>query len=418
MGALIMLPILGAAGVAVDYSRVANVRSGLQNAADAAALAVVQDVEELSNRQIRRQVRRFFNANSDATIKFARNVRTRGRVRESSLVVTAVSRVDTLIMHALGTDRVRVRVESEAFFAQNPVEMALVIDNTRSMDYGGSWNTVADAIGDTLDTIDSRTTSGSFHVTLVPYTDRVNVSDDREDWLGYRPGDPGFGNGPIDDDDLDDWEGCLEPREVAQNGLPFAVDLTAQPGEFLPTAPAFWSGSSARGTSISECAEPIFGPSTDISEAKNELRDLEPKNATGRFDDALAWGWRAISPDWMGKWGAGANYPSDRPNRDKIVAMFTDGRTNINRYEMERANGEFGNNNGSISVFNHFLSVCDEIKDQGARVFIFDTGANSHAESYFRNCAEDDYFKVENQAALMAAIKSLGDDVVKPRLVK
>jgi len=391
---ILMVPIFGAAGVALDYSNLTNARTQMQAAADAAALAAAEAYNENDDfMDINQFVTDFYTANDGfATISKSNSVN--GTLVGQYVEVTANATIPTYLMGVLNATSADVSVVAQATtLGQAPVEMALVIDNTQSMDFG-SWPLVRDALIDVLTVIDSRTTSNDFYVTLVPYTDRVNIGTGREDWLAAA-------------DTTGTWEGCVEPKQSPISGFPYALEITAGPGDFDPTNEETVETLEDNGSKGSECAEVIIGPTQDINVARAGLQNLEPQRATGRFDDALLWGWRAVTEQWRGRWSGDVNYPSNNDERQKIVAMFTDGRTNINRYEMERRPGKFGNNNGSEILFDHFTRVCEAIKDDGVKVYIFDTAENKHAETYFRNCAEDNYFKVDTTEEMIRAIQSL-----------
>lgn len=402
--ALLFFLLLASIGVAIDYTNLSRIKTKLQASADAAVLAAVTIDGGNDQDNVNKIVADYFAVRETSSYGVQDSLRLKSEIKNAHVEVTASLDVPLFIMGIFGKDIAKVKVAAYSPFAQGPVEMALVIDNTSSMNYG-SFDTVSDAIGDVLDVIEAKTDKSAFHVTLVPFTDRVNITLKRRDWLKYRNG-------------IDDWEGCVEPNEISIPNFPYALDFDVGKGDLIPSVAPYWSGSIARGPARSECANPIIGPTTDIELAKTKLDQLKPLKATGRFDDALVWGWRAVTKRWQGRWDNNPNYPSSSGNARKIVALFTDGKTNINKYEMESAVGEYGNNNGSISLFSHFKRACDFIKKDGVDIYIFDTAENPHARPHFKDCAGANYYRTKGTAELVTAIQNLRGGNDEARLSK
>lgn len=411
--ALLALPVMGAVGFAVDYSRVLRIQSNMQNAADSAALAAVAIKEELNDDQVKQLVQRFFVANG-GTAEVSRKTRVRGRETARDVIVTAAVNADLYLLPVLTGDKFqKVRVISRARKTDvklEGVEIALVVDTTHSMDFGTSWRDTSSAINDTLRDIESATDAGDLHITLVPFTDRVNIGTQRTGWLSKT-------------DSLDDWEGCVEVLESAKQKYPYYIELGQPGGAFLPSVPKYWTGiMEERPKNVDRaCPKTISGPTTKLSDIRNAMSELGPNNnATGRFDDALVWGWRTVAKEWRGNWNGMGAYPSKDEDVQKIVAFFSDGHTNINKFEMEKQRGEFGNNNGSKTLFSHFVNVCNRMKADGIEVFVFHAIGNAAAEPYFRDCAEENYFKVTSNDELEEGLLSLAERGSEgaPRLIK
>ena len=62
MFALAIIPVFGLIGAAVDYSRANSVRSGMQSAIDATALAMSKLAPTLTQTQLQQQATAYFNA--------------------------------------------------------------------------------------------------------------------------------------------------------------------------------------------------------------------------------------------------------------------------------------------------------------------------------------------------------------------
>jgi len=383
----------------------------MQNAADAAALAAVRDKEDLSQKQIAKLVKDYFGANGgEAEVK--RSTRVWGRETTRDVIVNAWVRADTMFVHYLtGSKTDFIHVQARARKGETKVkgvEIALLMDNTQSMSFGTTWSSAARALEKTLEEIEAETQAGRLYTTYIRFADRINIGKHRTHWLAKT-------------DSLDDWEGCVEPLENAQPGYPFYLDMGNPTGSFIPTVPKYWGGVfDMKGKRA--CPDPIIGPTKNISEIRKEMAGNKPlSGATGRFDSALMWGWRAVSKQWKGKWGVSGQYPSDDGEVHKKVVLFTDAHSNINEYEMEKKKGEFGWNNLSVNVLNHIVKVCDRIKADGVEIFVFHVIGNTHAEPYFRDCAGDDnYVQIRSAKDLQVGLDILADlgTEEEPRLVR
>lgn len=139
----------------------------------------------------------------------------------------------------------------------------------------------------------------------------------------------------------------------------------------------------------------IAGPTNDIDYVIKESKKLK-KGGSGRYDVGLAWAWRAMSPEWRGKWGV-SNYPSKLPKdipsgntsakiRKKYIVYMTDGRSNAFKLEAMKEES-WGWNNGSKKAFEHIAALCETIKADGIEIYMLQIPGNSNATPYFESCA-------------------------------
>ncbi len=409
---ILAAPLFLAGGAAFDYRRLSNLESKMQEAADAAALAAAGVEQEMPKRELQRFVNRFFTANGGKA-EVGRKTNVRGRYKSSNVVVRASVNANLYFLGAFRRDGSLIRVTSEAARSVAGVEMAMLIDNTASMNFGTTWSNTTSSIDRVIKEIEDQTASNEFYLTVLPYIDRMNIGKSRSSWLI-----PEVTNGS-NPAALAQWEGCVEPLENATAKYPFNLDMGNPEGSFVPTVPGYWTGlMQTRGPKTHNCPTEIMGPSNKVDDIIADLRNLKPLKGTGRFDSALMWGWRAVSKQWKGKWGAGADYPIDTDERHKIVALFTDARTNVNVYEMEKKKGEFGNNNGSKTLFSHFEQICERMKAEDITVYIFHIVGNKHAKPYFERCAGDNYFEINNAPEFKTALSELSNLGTKLQLIR
>jgi hypothetical protein len=164
--ALLLVPLCGAAGVALDISRGMSAKADLQQAADSAALAAVADTsasiqaaKKMSGDGIipvgNEEARAFFDDNQRGNADYSLtsvdvSVIKRGNVVESSVSFRAS--VSTTLSGLLGKDFVSVggtataKYETETFS-----DFYLLLDNTPSMGVGATPMDVATLVANTSD---------------------------------------------------------------------------------------------------------------------------------------------------------------------------------------------------------------------------------------------------------------------------
>jgi Flp pilus assembly protein TadG len=276
---LMMMTVAG-----VDLHRAATVRSSLQDALDAAALAAARSqyvdqegVNRIGMASLRANMQNF----TGVTINPAGTSFT---LTEEGVVV-AVARADVdaiiadIILPPYGQvldDNLPVTAQSEVMRSNNRVEVALVLDNTGSMAGTKLANTKAAALDliDRLAAADSRSVEDdAVRISLVPFsmTVRVPTTGARPSWMtnsGNHTGgtgstglfDASVGRFTLFDDLGTSWGGCVEARP--------------QPYDIRDTAPST--------TDLSTMFVPYFAPDIPDDDFNNNTwrnwRNTEPND--------------------------------------------------------------------------------------------------------------------------------------------
>lgn len=124
--ALLMVPIMGMTGLAVEYSRASSDRSRLQNAADAAALAGASIFTGANSAAAEARARAYLRANlgdqaDDVTVNFS--------AANQRVNVTLGGQTNTLFMHLLDHDKVPINVSAQALAPLEPSKATIKVDN-------------------------------------------------------------------------------------------------------------------------------------------------------------------------------------------------------------------------------------------------------------------------------------------------
>lgn len=173
MFGLAAIPFFAFGGLAVDYSRAMTVKNRLGAALDATALAVAGQTG-LTDAQMTASANAYFQANySSAELGTPSTLRISHSDRE--VLISADSRVETLIMGIIGYDHITVSAEAQVKKSSNSLEIAMVLDITGSM-LGTRISDLKAAAIDLVNIVvwDNQAQYTS-KVALVPFSNSVNV---------------------------------------------------------------------------------------------------------------------------------------------------------------------------------------------------------------------------------------------------
>ena len=214
---LMILPMFMLGSFALDYSRGMSVQQQLQGAADAAALAAKgsgADARAAAQAAAEAYAKTNVAKLNGATLRPVSVTDTADGVR-----VELAADLPTSVSNAFGIASLEIKAASESVSATGDMELALVLDNTGSMN--GFMDELKQAAKDLVTAaFDASKTPGKVKVAVVPYVGTVNIGNGPQQmaWMdvnadnswhgsgiegisfGYEPGcvyAPG-GGGPVD----------------------------------------------------------------------------------------------------------------------------------------------------------------------------------------------------------------------------
>jgi Flp pilus assembly protein TadG len=232
---ILAVPVMVAGGLAVDYVGLSVEKGELQNAADAAALAVARE-GNISKDKALQIAKHIFAANYGFT-----NADVSVELNAGIADVHASINQPLVFGGFMGKKQAPVAVNAEATYAYTNYEIALVLDTTGSM-AGGKLSSMQNAV---IGLVDGMTSLGlekeQIKFALVPYAGFVNVGPEfgpeingsgkvkkpAASWLDQDA------KAPIPQSDLPsefsrfamfrhlkvDWPGCVETRVAKGNAL-------------------------------------------------------------------------------------------------------------------------------------------------------------------------------------------------------
>ncbi len=186
--AVMLITMLIAGGLALDYSRSVNVHTSLQNDLDAALLAGAnqsdqpEQIEAVAQLYIGDNWRNKFGVTStvDVVVDRPEESRVRGRVTVD---------VPTTLMAIAGIETVTIAVESEVQMASENLELALVLDVTDSM-AGAKIDALKRSATELVDkAFENENSRDHVRIALVPFADYVNVDvfNRNASWIDVPP---------------------------------------------------------------------------------------------------------------------------------------------------------------------------------------------------------------------------------------
>ena len=176
--AIALIPIVGAVGAAIDFSRANAVKADLQGALDAAALMLSKEAATDNNTQLQANALKYFMANFNKPEAKNITVAATYSSSDSSVVVNGSAAIPTDIMQILGYNQITINGSSTAKWGISQLRVALVLDNTGSMADAGKIGALQTATHSMLTILQSASvTNGDIQVAIIPFANGVNVAD-------------------------------------------------------------------------------------------------------------------------------------------------------------------------------------------------------------------------------------------------
>ncbi|MGA8799868.1 MAG: VWA domain-containing protein [Pseudolabrys sp.] len=183
------MPLMGAVGMAVDYTRVNAARTAFQVALDSTALMMSKDAATLTDEQRKTEATKTFGALfnrpevTDATVTPV--FTTAGG---SKLTLNGSAVVHTNFLGVIGISEVNISAMSVSTWGNTRLRVALVLDNTGSMASDEKIDALKTASHNLLSQLQSAAVRPEdVYVSIVPFSKGVNFGADNHaaSWLRW-----------------------------------------------------------------------------------------------------------------------------------------------------------------------------------------------------------------------------------------
>jgi Flp pilus assembly protein TadG len=434
-----LFAIVGSAGLAVDYSRAGTARAELQASLDSAILASARRAST-GDANALNAVERFVEASFAAKHPEMSVEVTASTTPDGRVVATATGRVPMALMQVLGVSEVPIAARAAAQFGAGAAEVALVLDNTRSMQ-GSKMDALKQGAKELVDILfEPRDAQLSVRVGVVPFAQYVNVgmSYRNESWMSVAP------------DSSTPGEYCRNeyPNAVSSNcrphsytayddGMPYTVNTTICDTVYgdpvwtcSPTVDTqTWNGcagsrpypieSSASddfsvpvpGAMNTSCPQPLTRLSNNPASIKSEIEAMTTVGET-YMPAGLAWGWRILSP--RGPFGDGDDVLT-RPDLKKFLVLMTDGSNTISPTYPKHEGGDKALANDLTA------ETCASIKARGTYIYaIAFEVPDPVIQDVLKDCATAPpyYYVAEDSDDLREAFAAIANSISAVRLTQ
>ncbi len=185
------IPIFGAVGVAVDYSRASNARTQMQAALDVTALMVSKEALDLKSAEVQKKAKAYFEAQFNRPdlkkVKPKFELVTNGP-GDFTVVAEATATMDTSISWVIGQKKMDIRVNSDVRWGFKALELALALDNTGSMASKNKMTELKAAVKLLLATLKKNSkVQDDTKIAIIPFSTVVNIGTTFADapWVAY-----------------------------------------------------------------------------------------------------------------------------------------------------------------------------------------------------------------------------------------
>lgn len=429
--AVALIPLIGAVGLAIDSSLGYLVKTRMGKSLDTAGLAAGRVVVDAKSLEPAKAVaKQFFDANfgqSNANVvvkSFSLNVDATYRY----VTLSATAEVPTLFMRVFGRDKMDVGAQAVVERKTTGMELALVLDNTGSMQDDDKFVTMHAAALNLIDILyGSKETVDNLWVSIVPFVTSVNIGTANSGWLKStdtaRTSPTSWGGtkkSPIS------WKGCILARANpldTSDTIPSGANLFSS---FRWTSPP--SGSDYNYT----CPSAILplSPSKTKIKAAIDAMAAAPKAGGTATNFGLVWGWRTLSPNWRGLWSGGvATLPLayGTSQMQKVAVVLTDGENQLvydqlTSYGFPSALGYKKTSDSTDMLNTRTTTVCKAMKAKDILIFtiMFGKGNDQKAKDLLKSCATNEsmYYDAVTNEQLQDAFKAIGGQLANLQIVE
>ena len=193
--ALGIIPLVGAVGASIDYSRASSARAAMQAAGDAAALMLAKNASSLNASQLQSNATAYFMANftnHPEAQGVAVNVTYGQGQAGSTVTIGATATVQTSFLGILGLSQIPISTSGVVNWNNAKLRVALVLDNTGSMSQSGKLAALQTASHNLLTQLKNAAQNpGDVYVSIIPFVkdvngDPTNYSQSWIDWTDWE----------------------------------------------------------------------------------------------------------------------------------------------------------------------------------------------------------------------------------------
>jgi Flp pilus assembly protein TadG len=405
--AVLAVPVLGAVGMAVDYTRVNAARTAFQVALDSTALMMSKDAATKTDAERQTEATNTFSALfnrpevTDATV-----TPTFAGAGGSKLTLNGTAVVHTNFLGVIGISQVDISAMSVSTWGNTRLRVALVLDNTGSMANDGKMDALKTASHNLLSQLQAAAIHPEdVYVSIVPFSKDVNFGSDNyaASWLRWDLWDAVNGkcsntsyskqsscvsHGKIWTPNAHStWNGCVTDRDQnydTKNDAPVA-GATLYPAE-----------------QYSSCSASLMGLANDWTKLNAKIDTMTPVGNTNQAI-GLQVGWQTLTASPFTVPAIDADY-----KYQTVIILLTDGLNTEDRWYTTQS-----------SIDGRQQKTCDNIKAASITLYTVQVNTGSDATStLLQNCASDSskFFLLTTAGQIVTTFGQIGTSLSKLRL--
>ncbi|MEZ6001685.1 pilus assembly protein TadG-related protein [Hyphomonas sp.] len=410
--AIAIVPILALVGIAIDLQNTNTSRQFIQYTMDNAVIAGSREMQAgKSKAEINTYIRNYV----EGVIK-AKNYMVACKPVEvtysdgsQDINATIKCQQKTTLTELIGYQYLDFAVTSGSTYGIGKVDVSFVFDISGSMGWSGKMSALKDAAEDAVDVLlptGEAANMGDVRLSMVSYSNYVDAGDYFKAVTNLNPTRTFTNTYTTTEAVCVKWKRngrCrkYEYQEVEKTSSQTFTNTCVEerlgsdaytdddPGPFAWIEAIEPTYNSSKGTWSMASCNPI-GPlplTNDRTDLKNYINGLNASGGTAGHI-GIAWGWYMISPEWDSVWPSGSDpLGYDEPDSAKAMIIMTD--------------GDFLNwhNTGEGSSFDQAKKLCDNIKDEGVRVYTVAFQAPTAGKQILEYCASGTEFAFKAESA-------------------
>jgi Flp pilus assembly protein TadG len=436
MFGLVLVPLVGLTGAAIDYSRANSVRTAMQASLDATALALSKDVGGLNGSQITQKASDYFKANFNRPEASGIVVSATYTAASSTLTVNGSGSIDTAFMKVMGISTIPINSTATVTWGMTKLRVAFALDNTGSMAQNNKIGALKTATHQILSTLQGLATNpGDVQVAIIPFSKNVNVGSNKysANWIDWSDWDDNNGHDATTQtcttttgkngkpkkkctnsttwvpDNHNTWNGCITDRDQDFDrgvAAPNPSDVSLPPSAASTLFPA---------EQYDACPVAMMALGYNWSGMNNLVDQMQPDGTTNQ-PIGLVWAWHALTT------GAPLNAPAITDITTKqVIILLSDGLNTQDRWYGDGSNV-------STQVDDRMYTsgggagTCKNIKDAGIEIYSIQVNVNSAdpTSTVMKNCASkpENFFMLTTSGQIVDTFNQIGTQLAKLHLTQ
>ncbi len=409
MLALSAIPLMGAVGAAVDYSRANAARAAFQGALDSTALMLSKTAATTAPADLQTSATNIFNAtfkrNDTSNVTVTANYTS---TNGSLINISGSAIVNTSFMSILGYPQITINAQSKVKWGNSRLRVALVLDNTGSMAQDGKMDALKTASKNLLTQLQNAAVNdGDVYVSIIPFSKDVNAdpANYQNDWIRWDLWEED--NGSCSKSKYTDRTSCLNKSHVwtpadhsTWNGCVTDRDQNYDVNNTAPTT----TSTDFPAEQYDSCPVALMPLSYDWTGLSSKIDDMTPNGNTNQAI-GLQWGWQSLTASPFTIPSQDSNY-----TYSTVIILLTDGLNTQDRWY---------SNQSSIDARQE--KICQNIKDSGITLYTVQVNTgNDPTSQLLKDCASDSskFFLLTQANQMVATFAQIGTSLSNLRVAQ